>query len=137
MLKSLRELACMFGYQALSRIAPAGHMRNAVWRGYAEFVNAGTDDLIAGQGFAVFHRVAGKKNRHGCSKSCMGVAFYRKERGPIPIREIPARCLSCGQELKTMHLDLHEVLDQIRRAPRCKNNRQRGCLGITARRAHQ
>lgn len=69
---------------------------------------------LLGRRYAVYHCVPSRKvarfKRNGL-KGCMGVAFYRRHRGPIHLREIPLACETCGQRLYLHHLDLHEVVE--------------------------
>lgn len=59
--------------------------------------------------YPVYHRVPHKKRKG--MQPCTGVAFYRYEKGPIPLAEIPATCLTCGQTIKSFQLELAAVLE--------------------------
>jgi hypothetical protein len=65
---------------------------------------------LIGQRYAVYHRVP-FKNRRDAPIPCSGVAFYRSVKGPIPAADIPERCLTCGQQIRSHQLGLHEVTD--------------------------
>lgn len=67
-------------------------------------------DLFRRKQYPIYHRVH-HKNRRDALIPCSGVAFFRRIRGPVPMNEIPERCVTCGQPIRVEQLSFETVVD--------------------------